>query len=80
MKPIEKGCQAIIISTKPRWSGKSVTITHYVGRIKADHRKNHWGIGLYDKAGLELVADESQLMRIDGHKQEEMETLEWSDE
>ena len=70
MLPIVKGCQAIIVKSKTEHLGRFVIVGNYVGKMNGGENKNNWETDIKHKEGYLVLADESQLMRIDGYKEE----------
>ena len=73
MLPIVKGCQAIIVNSVTEHLGRFVIVGNYVGEIEGGENKNNWETDIKHKKGYSVLADESQLMRIDGYKEEAKE-------
>ena len=73
MLPIVEGCQAIIVNSNAGNDGKTVTVGKYIGYIDKWFGKNRWEIDIvvFSTQGNPVKSiDESQLMRIDGYKEE----------
>ena len=79
MKPIEKGCQAIIINSKAGSDGKVVIVGDYLGVVGNFKYNNHWEIDISIPSTFGNPSNhisEYKLMRIDGYKQEETKAKE----
>ena len=66
---IEPGCMAIIINTVMGHNGVVCEVIRFIGEFENAGNTN-WEINVDEEA---LVARESQLMRIDGFKEEDIE-------
>lgn len=78
MKPIEKGCLAIVVRCGSDL-GAVVTVGEYIGKVLHWDGCNHWEVDksmLSTKGNRVFHIDEYYLMRIDGYKEEETEKLE----
>jgi hypothetical protein len=86
MKPIEKGCSAMVINAGPRNTGKGVTVGNFVGTRERMRYNDLWEVDI-DIFAREIigpvsfpvvvnVVPESMLIRIDGYEEEEKENAE----
>lgn len=76
MKPIEKGCLALIVHSKAGHAGKTVTVGSYLGAVKGWYPDGRWEIDR-EVAGtngeMKRHYPGKWLMRIDGYKEETKE-------
>ena len=69
MKPIEKGCKAMIVCNDHD-SGKTVTVGNFIGAVEHFSRTKHWEIDAVMNLGDGCEAthiDESFLQRLDDY-------------
>jgi len=71
---IEAGCKAIIINSRAGNDGIGVIVIRYIGTVKGWSHPSHWMIDKTitgDQGSSANHIDESNLMRIDGYKDQD---------